>query len=66
MAVIYLSTHKRRPVWLGPRPVFYDEQGQIPDGWCCSCGMECYEEGAAVCPECERMKENGETDAVSL
>lgn len=62
MAVLYLDTHRRRPVWVGLRPVTEDVQGQIPDGWCECCGMECFEEGAVLCPECERMEmENGKT-----
>ena len=67
MAVIFLRSHKRKPIWIGRRPFREDVQGQIPYGWCEGCGMECFEEGTALCPDCERMEqENGKSDEVSL
>ena len=59
--VIYLRSGRRRPVWVGPRPLRYDVQGAIPDGWCGGCGMELFGDGG--CPLCDG-KEN--EDEISM
>ena len=52
--VIYLKSKRRRPVWIGPRPVGCDMQGAIPDGWCSGCGTEVFDGG--LCPRCRRKE----------
>lgn len=51
----YLKSHRRQPVWAGPRPVLFDRQGAIPDGWCECCGMEVFGDGT-LCGRCELLK----------
>ena len=60
MSVIYLRSRKRRPVWIGPRRPMEDTQGQIPYGWCEKCGMECYQRGQVLCPECKGEENESE------
>lgn len=60
MQIIYLRSHKRRPVRLYPGIFSEDVQGAIPCGWCEGCGMECYTADARLCPECLRKETDHE------
>ena len=57
--ILYLQSHRRRPVRLAPLMPWEDAQGAVPVGWCVSCGGEIYEGGAyyragggTICPAC--------------
>lgn len=67
MPVIYLKSRRRRPVWIGQRPVTEDVMGRIPEDWCCRCGMEIYVMGHTLCPGCMRKEiHNGKTVELPL
>lgn len=66
MTVVYLRSHRRRPVRLS-RGIFpEDVQGSIPFGWCVSCAMECYEPGVRLCPACLRKEKEHEKTELPL
>lgn len=66
MTVIYLRSHKRRPIRL-QRGIFpEDVQGSIPFGWCENCGMECYTPGCLLCPQCMRKEIDDEETELPL
>ena len=50
--LLYLKSHGRRPVWLGPPGEMFDLGDRIPLGWCERCGCELYAEGKVYCAEC--------------
>ena len=66
MTVIYLRSHKRRPIRLKKSIFTEDVQGSIPFGWCEGCGMECYEPGCLICPSCMRKELDYEKTELSL
>lgn len=66
MTVIYLRSHKRRPIRLRRNVFPEDAQGSIPFGWCESCGMECFSPGVWLCPECMRKETEYEETKLSL
>lgn len=55
--VLYLKSHRRWPVWIGCRPVCFDRQGAVPDGWCRLCGMEIFGQGE-VCSRCAKSRKS--------
>lgn len=58
--ILYLQSHRRRPIRLSPLLPHQDAQGAVPAGWCGVCGGEIYEEKEKLCYECkkERMYES--------
>lgn len=58
--IVYLRSHRRRPVWIGERVGILDVQGMIPVNWCGSCGAEVFTEGEVLCSRCSGQK--GELD----
>jgi hypothetical protein len=57
--IVYLRSHRRRPVRITPRWGRSDEQAEIPWFWCCRCGREVYERGKCLCGECAKEDKNG-------
>lgn len=54
--VIYLSTHRRRPVWVGRGSSSPDAQEALPRWWCSRCGREIYGKGRELCRRCAGEK----------
>ncbi len=50
--VIYLKTHRRRPVWVGRGGGSPDPQAALPRWWCSRCGREIYEKNRRLCGRC--------------
>lgn len=50
--VIYLKTHRRRPVWVGRGSSSSDPQAALPRWWCSRCGREIYGKHQTLCPRC--------------
>lgn len=56
MAVQYLKSHHRRPIYFGMRFPMGDRQADIPAGWCQTCGREVFSEKEGFCPWCQVRK----------
>ena len=54
--LLYLKSHRRRPVYWGPPHPRFDRQGAIPAGWCYRCGVEVFEPGEMLCLWCRASK----------
>ena len=54
--ILYLQSHRRRPVRLAPVMLWEDAQGAVPVGWCRECGGEIYEGNECVCGYCEKER----------
>ncbi len=52
--IIYLQSHRRRPVRLTPLLPHEDMQGAVPYGWCCRCGGEVYKQNEDLCEQCRK------------
>lgn len=58
--IIYLQSHRRRPIRLTPVLPHEDGQGAVPFGWCRRCGGEVYRENRSLCDQCEKEKKKCE------
>ncbi len=58
--IVYLRSHRRRPVRLGLRWGSADLQGEIPRSWCCRCGAEVFRPGAVCCSRCQKEDNDDE------
>lgn len=54
--IIYLQSHRRRPVRLTPLLPHEDVQGAVPYGWCGCCGAEVYRQMENLCEQCRKEK----------
>lgn len=54
--VIWLRSHRRRPVRVGKAWQGADAQGAIPLSWCESCGREVFLPEAVLCSDCGRKE----------
>ena len=54
--VIYLKSHRRRPVVMGQMPGFLDRHSAIPVSWCQACGREVFLPGNTLCCACRKRK----------
>lgn len=54
--ILYLQSHRRRPVRLGPVYPHQDGQGAVPARWCRICGGEIYEAKENLCYECKKER----------
>ena len=54
--VVYLKSHRRRPVQVGGVRRDFDPQAAIPAGWCDRCGREVFLPGVSLCPDCVRKE----------
>jgi len=54
--VLYLRSHRRRPVCLGPQWGMRDVQAEAPAGWCSRCGREVYAREQLLCRRCIARK----------
>ena len=52
--ILYLQSHRRRPIRLHPLMPWEDAQGAVPVGWCACCGGELYEGNGKRCTVCEK------------
>ena len=66
MKVLYLRSHKRRPIRLQRSIFCEDVQGSIPFGWCEGCGVECFTPGCLLCPACMRKELDYEKTEIPL
>ncbi len=51
---LFFSPIIHRPILQG----LHDLQQDPPAAWCIGCGMEVYEPGCLLCPECRKESEN--------
>ena len=56
--VIYLQSHRRRPIRLNPLLPYEYAQGMVPFGWCSRCGGEVYQQNADLCVQCRKEKQH--------
>ena len=56
--VVYLRSHRRRPIQISPHLIGGDPQGLIPRFWCCRCGKEVFED-AYLCGRCQKEDKHG-------
>ena len=54
--ILYLQSHRRKPVRLTPVMPWQDMQGVVPVGWCEVCGGEIYEGNGKLCNTCEKER----------
>lgn len=62
MRIIYLKTHNRRPVLLGPGCLTEDIYRAIPRAWCQNCGQEIFTSGTELCYRCQKEEQNERND----
>ena len=53
---VYCKDHRRRPIRVGTLSYLSDFQGQLPVGWCPSCGREVFDREQDRCAECRDTK----------
>lgn len=58
--VIYLKSHRRRPVWVGAGFSSPDTQGALPRWWCSRCGREIYGKNRQLCAACAKEQRRDE------
>ena len=54
--ILYLKSHRRRPVLLSGSGFLQDRQALPPAAWCPVCGGEVYEEDRCYCQQCRKER----------